>query len=190
MSAEKLGEIAEVLRRQIESVDAPVVQLDEANIPGHPEEGPWAANAINRVLSAVRGEKCVHVCFGNYGGQTVQKGHWAKLLAFLNALEADCLILECARRPEEEVRALAEIDPRIALGIGVIDIKDNRIETPDEVAASIERAAKLLGDASRIYYVHPDCGFWMLRRNIVDRKMEALVRGRDLWAGRKGGGAR
>ncbi len=48
-------EIAEVLRKQIESIDAPVVQLDEANIPGHPEEGPWAATAINRVLSAVRG---------------------------------------------------------------------------------------------------------------------------------------
>jgi 5-methyltetrahydropteroyltriglutamate--homocysteine methyltransferase len=29
--------------------------------------------------------------------------------------------------------------------------------------------------------VHPDCGFWMLKRNIVDGKIRALVAGRDLF---------
>jgi 5-methyltetrahydropteroyltriglutamate--homocysteine methyltransferase len=32
--------------------------------------------------------------------------------------------------------------------------------------------------------VHPDCGFWMLQRSVVDRKMRALVQGRDLFEGR------
>jgi len=36
----------------------------------------------------------------------------------------------------------------------------------------------------RVRWVHPDCGFWMLKRSIADRKMEALVRGRDLYLGR------
>jgi 5-methyltetrahydropteroyltriglutamate--homocysteine methyltransferase len=179
-------EIAEILRKQIEAIDAPVIQLDEANISGHPDEGPWAAEALNRVLSAVRGEKHVHVCFGNYAGQTVQKGHWSKLVAYLNAIEADCLILECAHRPEEELRALKEIDPKIGLGIGVIDVKTNHVESPEEIAASIERAETLLG-SERIRYVHPDCGFWMLKRSVADRKMESLVRGRDLFAGRRRG---
>lgn len=174
-------EIAEVLRGQLAAIDASIVQIDEANIPGSPAEGGWAARAINHVLSAVRGEKAVHVCFGNYAGQTVQEGHWSRLLEFLNSLDAGHLVLECARRPGEEVRALKDIRQEIGLGIGVIDVKDLEIETPAEVASRIERIASWVGGESRIRFVHPDCGFWMLPRSVVDRKMEALVRGRDLF---------
>ena len=71
-----------------------------------------------------------------------------------------------------------------ALGIGVIDIKDNEVETADTVAERIERAAAVLG-ADRIRYVHPDCGFWMLGRGIADAKIRALVEGRDLFEGRR-----
>ena len=42
---------------------------------------------------------------------------------------------------------------------------------------------KTLG-ADRLQYVHPDCGFWMLQRSVADRKMRALVEGRDLFEGR------
>jgi 5-methyltetrahydropteroyltriglutamate--homocysteine methyltransferase len=73
--------------------------------------------------------------------------------------------------------------PDIGIGIGVIDIKVNHVETPDEVAAAIERAERVLG-AGRVRFVHPDCGFWMLKRSIADRKIAALVAGRDLFLGR------
>ena len=36
----------------------------------------------------------------------------------------------------------------------------------------------------RITWVHPDCGFWMNKRSIADRKMEALVSGRNMFEGR------
>jgi 5-methyltetrahydropteroyltriglutamate--homocysteine methyltransferase len=72
--------------------------------------------------------------------------------------------------------------PRIGLGVGVIDIKVNTVETPEEVARRIEAAAKIVGE-DRIKWVHPDCGFWMNKRSIADRKMEALVNGRDLYCG-------
>jgi len=36
----------------------------------------------------------------------------------------------------------------------------------------------------RIKWVHPDCGFWMLPRSVADRKMAALVAGRDQFLGR------
>jgi 5-methyltetrahydropteroyltriglutamate--homocysteine methyltransferase len=52
------------------------VQIDEANLPGHPEEWEWAASAMNRVLDAVPSTPAVHLCFGNYGGQSVQSGTW------------------------------------------------------------------------------------------------------------------
>ena len=57
-----------------------------------------------------------------------------------------------------------------------------RSRRADQIARAIERAEKVLG-AERINYVHPDCGFWMLKRNIADGKMRALVAGRDRYEG-------
>ena len=175
--------IAGVLRRQLERVPADVVQIDEANISGHPEDRPWALDAINHVLDGVSGERAVHVCFGNYGGQSVQEGFWRDLLPFFNGLHADHLVLEFARRGYGELEAFRDLDPRTGLGLGVVDVKDNAIETPDLIARRVEHAAALLG-LERIRYIHPDCGFWMLQRSVADGKMRALAAGRDLFLGR------
>lgn len=174
--------IADVLAAQVAQLDADVVQLDEANLPGHPEEWQWAASAINRVLDAVRGKPAVHLCFGNYGGQTVQKGTWNRLVDYLNALHADHVVLECAHRPPDELEAFRALDPRIGLGLGVVDIKVNEVESAESIARAIERAERVLG-TGRVRYVHPDCGFWMLPRSVADAKMRALVAGRDLFEG-------
>jgi 5-methyltetrahydropteroyltriglutamate--homocysteine methyltransferase len=125
----------------------------------------------------------VHVCFGNYGGQSIQKGEWRKLIDFMNALHADHVVLEFAFRGYDELQYFKhQLDPRISLGIGVIDIKVNTVESPELVAKRIEMAAKQVGP-ERIKWVHPDCGFWMNKRSVADRKMAALVKGRDLYLG-------
>ncbi len=173
-------DIAEVLRRQIAEIDAPVLQVDEANLTGNPEDAGWAHEPINHVLSAAKGQKALHLCFGNYGGQSIQAGLWKDLLPFLNALDVNHLVLEFARRGYDELEIFKDLNDRIALGVGVIDIKDNEVESPDEVARRIEKSVEVLGP-SRVKWVHPDCGFWMLPRSVADRKMEALVAGRDLF---------
>ncbi len=180
-----LMDLAEVLRRQVQAIDAAVVQVDEANLPGTPGDGPLAAEAINHVLGGVRGERAVHLCFGNYGGQTIQRGFFRELLPFFNALECDHLVLEFARRGYDELEVFRDLKPSVALGVGVVDIKDNEVEAPDEIARRIERAVRALGPG-RVRWVHPDCGFWMLHRSVADRKMSALVEGRDLYAGSAG----
>jgi len=176
--------IADALAGQAAALQCACVQVDEANIPGSPADGPLAAEAINRVLANVLVEKAVHFCFGNYGGQTIQQGTWAALLTFLNSLKVDHLVLELAHRPPSDLEALRELDSRIGVGVGVIDIKINHIETAEEVVRAIERAERTLGPG-RVRYVHPDCGFWMLKRSVADRKIAALVRGRDLFLGRQ-----
>jgi len=176
-------EIAAILRHQLELIEADVVQLDEASIVGCSEDAAWAAEAVNHVLDGVLNEKAVHICFGNYGGQPMLRGFWRDLVPFLNSLRTDHLVLEFARRGYEELDVLKDLNPRIALGIGLIDIKDNEVESPDLIAARIENIVKVLGP-ERIHYVHPDCGFWMLQRSVVDRKMQALVDGRNLFEGR------
>jgi 5-methyltetrahydropteroyltriglutamate--homocysteine methyltransferase len=95
----------------------------------------------------------------------------------------DHLVLEMAHRSAADLEALKEVDPRIRLGIGVVDVKINHVETPDEIAASLERVEGVLG-RGRVAWIHPDCGFWMLKRSVADRKIEALAKGRDLYLGR------
>jgi 5-methyltetrahydropteroyltriglutamate--homocysteine methyltransferase len=174
--------LARVLASQVERVEADVIQVDEANITGHPEDADWAAPAINQVLHAIRGQKAVHLCFGNYGGQTIQKGTWSQLIDFMNRLHADHFVLEMARRDPGEVALLRQLDSRFKIGLGVIDIKTTVVETPSEVARRIEQAEKILGE-DRVQYVHPDCGFWMLKRSVADRKMQSLVAGRNEYLG-------
>jgi 5-methyltetrahydropteroyltriglutamate--homocysteine methyltransferase len=181
--AELAMAIAEVLAEQVRHVDAAVVQLDEANLPGHAEEWEWAAAAINKVLDAVQGTAAVHLCFGNYGGQSIQKGDWGKLMGYLNALHVDHIVMENAHRPAEELAVFKELRPEIGMGLGVVDIKRTDVESADAIARAIERAETILG-AGRVRYIHPDCGFWMLKRNIADGKIRALVQGRDLFEGR------
>ena len=177
-----LTSLSEVLAAQVKELDCECIQIDEANIPGNPKDGPRAANAINMLLDAFDGKKAVHFCFGNYGGQVIQKGSWEALIDFLNSLRCDHLVLELAHRPEADLDALKGVTTDITLGIGVIDVKVNPIETPDDVATRIEKAEKVLG-AGRVGWIHPDCGFWMLQRSVVDRKIESLVKGRDKYLG-------
>ncbi len=175
--------IADALAEQVALCEAEVIQLDEANLPGHPEEWEWAAAAVNRVLGAVKTTPAIHLCFGNYGGQSVQQGSWDQLMKFLNALNVDHIVMETAHRPADELAAFKALRPEIGLGLGVVDIKRTEVETADQIARSIERAESLLG-AGRVRYIHPDCGFWMLKRPIADAKIRALVDGRDLFEGR------
>jgi len=207
-----LMDLSEVLAAQVTELECACVQVDEANLPGNPDDGPLAARAINRVLDAVgrgigthgsdswpnagegasgaggpgvaasRPQRAVHLCFGNYGGQTIQKGTWKALIAFLNQLHVDHLVLELARRPDSDLEALKQVRAEISLGLGVIDIKENVVESPAEVARRIGRGEKILGEG-RIGWVHPDCGFWMLHRSVAERKIAALVQGRDLYLG-------
>ena len=179
---ELLMAIAEVLAQQVAGLPCACLQIDEANIPGNPADGPLAAAAINRVLDSFGGRRAVHLCFGNYGGQTIQKGEWRALTGFLNLLHADHLVLEMAHRPIEDLEALRAVDTRLKLGIGVIDVKVNHIETAEEIARRLECAEKVLGPR-RVAWIHPDCGFWMLQRSVVDRKIQALAKGRDLYLG-------
>ena len=177
--------IAGVLAGQVAHCDADVIQVDEANLPGSPDEWEWAAAAINVVLDAVPGTSAVHLCFGNYGGQSIQRGTWNRLMDYLNALHADHIVMEMAHRPVEEIEAFKELRPEIGLGLGVVDVKRTEVETVDAIARALDRASAVLGPG-RVRYIHPDCGFWMLKRPIADAKIRALVAGRNRFEGRAG----
>ena len=61
-------------------------------------------------------------------------------------------------------------------------MKVNHVETAEEIARRLDQAEKTLG-RGHVAWVHPDCGFWMLKLSVADRKIEALVKGRNLYLG-------
>ena len=176
--------LAAVLAEQVKHIDADVVQIDEANLPGSPDEWPWAAEAINLVLDAVRRFPPCIFASATMPANPRRKGS-AKLIAYLNALHVDHVVMENAHRPLDELTVFRDLRPDIGFGLGVVDIKTTVIESADQIARMIERAETAIG-AGRIKYIHPDCGFWMLKRTIADGKIRALAAGRDLFEGRSG----
>ena len=113
----------------------------------------------------------------------MQKGGWGKLMDYLNSLHVDHIVMENAHRPPDELRVFKDLRQEIGFGLGVVDVKRTEIESADAVARALETADEILGPG-RVKYIHPDCGFWMLKRSIADGKIRALVRGRDLYEGR------
>ena len=175
---------AELLAGQIAGIDATVIQVDEPNLPGSPEDSEIASAAINRLLEgAERGtERAVHLCFGNYGGQMIQHGDYSRLIEFMNALNCDHLVLETTRRSPTELDHLADVKTELRLGLGVIDVKDLQVEEPDMVARRIEALANRFS-VDRIAYLHPDCGLRMLPPLVATGKLRSLVAGRDQFLG-------
>jgi len=176
--------LADILAEQIAEIEADVVQIDEANVTGNPTDAAMAAQAINRMAKKVPNTPAVHLCFGNYGGQSIQQGHWDQLIGFCNGLEVNHIIGELCFRGYDELPYFKDLRPDLGFGLGVVDVKRTVVESPDDIARRIEHAVGVLG-AERVQYVHPDCGFWMLRRSIADAKMRALVAGRNLYAGKR-----
>ena len=67
--------IADVLAEQVKHIDAEVIQVDEANLPGAPEEWEWAAEAINRVLRRDAGPSRRCICASAItAARRIQKG--------------------------------------------------------------------------------------------------------------------
>ena len=95
----------------------------------------------------------------------------------MRTLDSRCAVVTGAGRGIGRAIAL-----RLAAEGAAVVVNDLEASPAEEVAARIEKAASVLGP-ERIRFVHPDCGFWMLKRSVSDRKIAALAEGRDLYLG-------
>ena len=183
--------IAEVLRRQVEAIDAPVLQVDEANLTGHPEDAAWATSRSTMCwMARAANARCISA-----SATTAGRASRAASGPICSASSTTCTwTIWCWSLPAaatmnwrfSAICARASLWGSKARTRCVIDIKDNEVESADEVARRIQHAVDLLG-AQRVKWIHPDCGFWMLPRSVADRKMQTLVAGRDLFLGRSSG---
>mgnify|MGYP001172230485 CR=1 FL=1 len=157
-----------------------IVQLDEPYVQARPEAARnYALPAIDRALAGARGTTVLHVCFG-YGKHVADKPDGYAFLEELDGCLADEISIECAQ-PALKMHLLEGL-PSKKIHVGVIDLRDTGIETPETVAARIEAALEFMPEDRLV--VAPDCGMKYLAREVAYGKLSNMVKGRDLVLGR------
>jgi 5-methyltetrahydropteroyltriglutamate--homocysteine methyltransferase len=167
---------AEALNAEIKDLfaaGADVVQVDEPWMQQHPEKARrYGVKALNRALDGISGAVAVHLCFG-YAAVVRDKPSGYSFLPELEQSKAQQISIEAAQ-PKLDLDVLRQL-PSKTIILGVIDLSDMTIETPQIVADRIRRALDVV-PAERIV-VAPDCGMKYLPRAIAFAKMKAMAEG-------------
>jgi 5-methyltetrahydropteroyltriglutamate--homocysteine methyltransferase len=162
--------------RDLFAAGADVVQIDEPYMQARPAEAEkYGLNALNRALDGIDGTTAVHICFG-YAAIIHSRPTGYSFLPQLKACSCKQVSLETAQS-SLDCSVLSELSGKKIL-LGVIDLSDSKIETPEQVASRIRRALPYVSAEDII--VAPDCGMKYLPREVADGKMRAMVEGAAL----------
>ena len=152
---------------------ADIVQIDEPYMQARPDKArEYGFKAFNAALSGIKGATAVHICFGYAAVIHVRPEGYSFLPEFAHSLVQQVSI-ETAQS-NLDVSVLEKL-PGKTIILGVLDLSDMTIETPEKVAARIRRALKYV-PAERVV-VAPDCGMKYLPRDVAFGKMCAMVEG-------------
>ena len=172
-------DLARVLNSELrELVRAGVtdLQIDEPYYSGFPEDLPWAIRAVNALVQGVEGVTIsLHICYGNRYGKPSWEGSYRYLFPGILEANVNLVSLEFARRGDEDLQLFKEYQPSFSLGLGVVDVKNQDIESPGFVADRIRRALEVLPPDRRV--INPDCGCVHLPRDVAFNKLSAMVEG-------------
>jgi 5-methyltetrahydropteroyltriglutamate--homocysteine methyltransferase len=164
---------------------ADVVQIDEPWMQQHPDQARrYGLKALDRALDGVRGTVAVHLCFG-YAAVVHDKPSGYSFLAELEGSKAQQISIEAAQ-PKLDLAILRSL-PSKTIILGVIDLSDMTVETPQIVADRIRRALPYV-PADRLV-VAPDCGMKYLPRATAFAKMKAMAEGAALLRRELNGGS-
>jgi 5-methyltetrahydropteroyltriglutamate--homocysteine methyltransferase len=157
--------------RDLFAAGADIVQIDEPYMQARPKKAEeYGLEALNLALEGITGTTAVHICFGyahviherpsGYSFLTQLKGCGCTQVSFETAQsKLDCSVLTGLAGKK--------------LMVGVIDLADMTVETPEQVVARAKRALAYVPPEDVI--LAPDCGMKYLPRDVADGKMRALV---------------
>jgi 5-methyltetrahydropteroyltriglutamate--homocysteine methyltransferase len=156
-----------------------VITVDEPSMScyAHREDPERFVDIFNRTVEPVVGRVYLgtHLCFGNYKGRAVGKRRYAPMFPAFLEFAADELHLEMASREFAELELIAEIGERHDVGVGVIDVKNYYVETPEDVEERIRACLRHL-QPDRLS-VSPDCGLSQTARWAAQQKLASMVEG-------------
>jgi 5-methyltetrahydropteroyltriglutamate--homocysteine methyltransferase len=159
--------------RDLFAAGADIVQIDEPYMQARPDDArAYGLKALNRALDGVEGTTAVHICFG-YAAIIHERPAGYSFLPELAGCSCAQVSIETAQS-KLDCAVLARLKGKKII-LGVIDLSDMQIETPETVAARIKRALPYV--AAEDIVVAPDCGMKYLPREVAFGKMRAMVEG-------------
>jgi len=188
-SREKLAwAFAEILNeeaRAIEATGVDVIQFDEPAFNVYFDEvRDWGVRTLERAAQGLACKTAVHICYG-YGIKA--NVEWKKTLGsewrqyeetfpLLARSRIDQVSLECANS-RVPIDLIAILEGKDVL-VGAIDVATDRVETPEDVAATLRQALRF-APAERIQAC-TNCGMVPLGREVTRGKLRALAAGAAL----------
>lgn len=158
-------------------VDAGVtfIQMDEPSMAVHATDPAEFVRLFNASVEGVNATISMHLCFGNYLGRPVAKRTYKPLLPHIFDMNLHQYALEFANRELAELDLLREFPNDKQIAVGLVDVKNYYVETPEDVAERLRRTLDVL-PPERIT-ITPDCGFSQTARWAAKRKLRAMVEG-------------
>ena len=148
--------------RALQHAGAQVLQIDEPAICRHAQEYDLFADAIQRLLSGISAKTILCMYFGDIGG------------IYPRVLDLPCDVLGLdfvAGYRNWEILGRAPFSKDLMFGI--LDARNTRVESVDEVVAAIGKVTAMV-PAERLM-VSPSAGLEFLPRSVAKRKLQRLV---------------
>jgi len=159
--------------RDLFAAGADIVQLDEPYMQARPQKAEeYGLTALNAALDGITGETAVHICFG-YAAIIHERPAGYSFLPQLSACSCKAISIETAQSGLDT--SVLETLPDKTIILGVLDLSDMSVETPEIVAERIRRG--LEHHPAEKIVVAPDCGLKYLPRAIAFGKMKAMADG-------------
>ncbi|MGZ5713075.1 MAG: methionine synthase [Caldimonas sp.] len=179
---------AELLNQEARALEADgvdIVQFDEPAFNVYmADAAEWGVAALERAAEGLKCKTAVHICYGygikaNVDWKATLGEEWRQYEQVFPALaksSIDQVSLECfhSHVPPELMRLLAGKD----VMVGVIDVASDRVETTEEIAATIGQALQFVPRERLIACTN--CGLAPMRREIAEAKLAALAQGAAL----------
>jgi 5-methyltetrahydropteroyltriglutamate--homocysteine methyltransferase len=171
-----------VVRKELEDLVAAgckEITVDEPSMScyAYKEDTKRFVDIFNRTVAPVTG-KCrlsTHMCFGNFKGRPVGYRSIRPMLPDFLDLKVNEIHIEMANREFAEIELLKVFAEKMDVAVGVIDVKNYYIETPEDVAERIRRCLKYVPPEK--LSVAPDCGLSQTARWAARQKLVNLVKG-------------
>jgi 5-methyltetrahydropteroyltriglutamate--homocysteine methyltransferase len=168
-----LARVLNAEARSLADAGAALLQIDEPFLAGYPEQVELAVEAVNIVVKDVPVTWALHVCYGNRYARPLWEGHYDFLFPAVLEAGVDQLLLEFARKGDDDLALVERFGWDRVLGVGVLDVKTPAVEAVDVVERRIERALAVVPPDRLI--VTPDCGLRHLPAPAARAKLHAMT---------------
>ncbi len=117
-----------------------------------------AIDDLNRVVAGIEGLKtALHVCRGNRARTVYANGDYEPIMPYLLKADVDQLAMEFAVSQAGDVAIFGAFPTDKEIGLGVVDVRGEIADSPEQIVARVEKALKYL--APEQITLNPDCGF-------------------------------